>query len=150
MPSDDKTRNRFGSTWTTFGIGFNSVSARAQPQGQFLLDIDIYSRSRSGNRALVAPIGLQYRRALMGGGSGSDLAGRSAFVPYVGASANLVIVSLRVPSENIDSTRLTAGAGVALGATVGEMGYAEARYLFNGRTLGYDTSGFNVSVGLRF
>jgi hypothetical protein len=154
LPTDDKTRTRFGSTWVTFGIGFGSVLSRAQSQGQFLLDLDVYARSRSGNRAVVVPIGVQYRRSLLGGGGGSggggDLAGRSSFVPYVGASANLVVVSLRVPDEDIDSTRVTAGAGVALGAMVGEAGYAEARYLFIGRTLGYDTSGFTVSVGLRF
>jgi hypothetical protein len=152
LPTDDKTRARFGSTWVTFGIGFGSVLSRAQSQGQFLLDLDVYTRSRSGNRAVIVPIGVQYRRSLIGGGGGSggDLADRSSFVPYVGASANLVVVSLRVPDEDIDSTRVTAGAGVALGAMVGEAGYAEARYLFTGRTLGYDTSGFTVSVGLRF
>jgi hypothetical protein len=152
LPTDDKTRARFGSTWVTFGIGFGSVLSRAQSEGQFLLDLDVYTRSRSGNRAVIVPIGVQYRRSLIGGvgGSGGDLAGKSSFVPYVGASANLVVVDLRVPDEDIDSTRVTAGAGLALGAMVGEAGYAEARYLLTGRTLGYDTSGFTVSVGLRF
>nr|CAA9236517.1 hypothetical protein AVDCRST_MAG63-1222 [uncultured Armatimonadetes bacterium] len=140
LPTDSKTRDRFGDTWFTFGIGLGPIP-EPQQRGIFGIDLNVLYRKRGDNRALVIPLGVSYRRSLSVGPT----------APYVGASLNLVFADLKSEEDDVDSgLRTTAGASVFLGTTFSENGYVEARYMGISKIRGFDLSGLNLRAGLRF
>jgi hypothetical protein len=141
IPTSSKTINRFGGAWYAVGIGIGSVEA-ASSHGSWGLDLNIVSRYGSNSHIFVAPLGVQYTKALTNSGSS---------VPYVGASADLVFVDIRSPQDNVHSGfNETAGGSAFIGSTLGTHAYVEARYLLNGNVKGFDTSGVNLTAGARF
>ncbi len=139
LPSDKKTRDVFGDSWTSFGVGLGKVTS-AEDQRPLGFDVYVLYKSRNGNRALLIPIGLQYRRPLN--------KGRTA--AYAGVSADLIPGEIRVPAENRRGFKVTAGASAFIGTTIGTDAYVEARYLVAGSLNSYNVSGLNLSAGIRF
>jgi hypothetical protein len=146
FPSSGKTRNRFGSSWLNFGIGVGSVR-RATSRGRFAVDFSLFSRQGDDdNRAFFAPIGVEYRRALLSRSTETD-----KLIPYAGASANVVFADIRSDQDNVHSGfRTTVGGSIFVGTTVGESGFIQAKYLGIGKIKGFDLSGMSLTAGVRF
>ncbi len=143
LPTSSKTRNRFGSSWFSVGIGIGSVQP-AQTSGGFGFDATLISHESGNSHAYIVPIGVQYRKAL---------SADSNSVPYVGIGADLILADLRSPvaSDDVHSgLRTTGGAAAILGTTINRNGYVEARYEFISSIKGFDLSGINLSAGIRF
>lgn len=142
LPTNSKTKDRFGSSWETFGIGIGSVSV-ATLKGQTTFDLSIIrNRNRNDNNALIIPVGLSYRRAL------ND---NPSVTPYIGLSANLYAATLRSDQDDVHSGFRGGGGGSAfVGTTFGESGQVEARYHAISKIKGFDLSGLNLSAGYRF
>jgi len=139
LPTDKKTRDVFGDSWVSFGLGLGKITS-AEDQRPLGLDVYILYKKSGDNRAFLIPIGLQYRRPLN--------KGRTA--AYAGVSADLIPGEIRVPAENRRGFKVTAGASAFIGTTVGTDAYVEARYLVAGSLNSYNVSGLNLSAGFRF
>ncbi len=139
LPTDNKTRDTFGGSWLSFGLGLGGITS-AQDQRPLGFNLYILYKKSGDNRAIIVPVGLQYRRPLN--------KGRTA--AYAGVSADLLPGEIRVPSENRRGVKVTAGASAFIGTTVGDDAYVEARYLAAGSLNGYNVSGLKLSAGLRF
>lgn len=142
FPTSGKTADRFGSEWWALGIGIGSLQD-ATEHGNFSLDLTVVSRYGSDSHIFVAPVGLQYIKAI-GPTTNSS-------VPYAGLSGDLVFVDIRSLPDNVHSGfHETGGASAFVGTTLGKKAYIEARYLWNGSVEGFDTSGLNLTAGARF
>lgn len=142
IPANAKTRDRFGASWTDLGPGFGAVR-QAGPRGRLEIDVSVFRESRGNRRAFFAPVGVGYRRDLAAGGG--------AFIPYAGASVNLVLADLRSDADGVRSgLRAGGGGSLFVGSTLGRNAYAEARYLAVSRIKGFDLSGTSLSLGVRF
>lgn len=139
LPTDNKTRDTFGGSWLSFGLGLGGITS-AQDQRPLSFNLYILYKKSGDNRAIIVPVGLQYRRPLN--------KGRTA--AYAGVSADLIPGEIRVPSENRRGFKVTAGASAFIGTTIGDDAYVEARYLAAGSLNGYNVSGLNLSAGFRF
>jgi len=141
LPTSSKTRDQFGSTWLTLGLGLGSIG-RITPKGQTSFDLQILYQSRNGNHAFLAPIGVGYRTAIRQSGANTV---------YVGATGDLYLADLRSGAYNVHSgLRTGVGGSVLTGINFGESGFAEARYLFVSRIKSFDLSGLNLTAGYRF
>lgn len=140
LPTDSRTRDRFGDSWVSFGIGIGPIRP-AEIGGRVGVDLNILYKSRGDNRALLIPFGLSYRRALSEG----------AASPYAGASVNAVFANVRSVPDNVPSGFRTGfGGSVFLGTTLRENAFVEARYLAVSRIRSFDLSGLNLTAGYRF
>lgn len=147
LPTSSKTRDRFGDSWVSFGIGLGRISRAAENgRPRPVLGLSVLTKSRGDNRAIIVPLGLEYRVPL------TRATSESATVPYVGVSGDLVFADLRVRevNENISGLRVTGGASAYVGTTFSDSAYIEARYRLIARTRGYDLSGLNLTAGFRF
>lgn len=146
VPSDAKTRNRFGSVWTGVGLGIGKV-VMPSGGGSFGLDIGLSGESSGSNYAYIAPVGVSYRRAF----NAADVKSGQTFIPYFGFSADLVGVDLRSPQDNVHpNIQLTGGGSASIGTTIGKRGFVEARYTEIARVEGFDLSGLGLTAGIRF
>ena len=145
IPTASKTRNRFGSVWTSVGLGIGKIDKPGT--GRFGLDIGLTGVTNGSNYAYILPVGVSYRRALFS----SDLTNGQAFIPYFGVSADVVGVDLNSPKDNVHSDVEVAGGGsLSLGTTIGRRAFAEARYAEISEVKGFDLSGLGLTVGIRF
>ena len=141
LPTSSKSRDQFGSSWLTIGLGLGDIG-RITPQGQTSFDLQVLYQSKNGNHAFLAPIGIGYRVAVSRSGPNTA---------YVGATADLLLADLRSGDYNVHSGLRTGFGGSALaGVNFGDSGYLEARYLAVSRIKGFDLSGLNVTAGYRF
>ncbi len=141
IPTDGRTRSRFGNSWSNIGFGIGNVSNIHQNR-RLALDINFISNSNGDSRVFLAPIGLAYS---------VDLGKARSTTTYAGISANLVIASLRSDIDNLPSrTNAAAGASFFLGNRFGESGFIEARYNAFGKIRTFDLSGVNLRAGYRF
>lgn len=140
-PTSSHARDRFGNSWFSAGIGIGNIQ-KATEKGRIGFFLTTIYRKKGDNHAFLAPVGIEYRRALA---RGTDT------VPYVGLSGDLDLVDLRSPVDNVHSGLRTSGGGsVFIGTTFSEQGFLEARYIAAGKVKGFDLSGFNLTAGVRF
>lgn len=146
FPTDSKTRNRFGSVWTSVGLGIGSADAPPSA-GRFTLDVSFTSETNGNNYAYVVPVGVAYRRAF----SAASAESGQFFVQYYGVSLDAVGVDLRSQQDNVHpGVELTGGGSLTLGTTVGKSAFVEARYSEIAKVEGFDLSGLGLTVGVRF
>ncbi len=146
VPSNGKTRRRFGKTWTIIGLALGRPDSPSAA-GRFGADFDVTQNSSGNHHAFVAPLGIHYRRAF----SADDVTRKRPLIPYYGGAVDFVVLDLRSPEDNVHSRfRLGYGGSAVVGTTVGASGFAEAKYLAIGRVRGFDLSGASVTVGVRF
>ena len=146
VPSDGKTRSRFGNSWGNIGIGIGRPD-KPSGTGRIGLDFGVINKSSGDHHAFIAPLGVYYRRAFSAG----DVTERHTVIPYYGVSADLVGVDLRSPQDNVHSgLRFTAGGSAVVGMTIGASGFAEAKYLAIGKVKSFNLSGASFTVGVRF
>lgn len=160
-PTSRIARDRFGGSWTNIGIGLGAITG-PKSKGEFNFDVNFIS-SRSKDKgfgtaeAVLAPVGIVYRR-----GAGDGRKNR----PYYGASGNVLFANIRsnvnatnqvgAPGDNVNRGWRTAfGGSLFGGVTFGQRFYVEGRYYqFNklnvGGNLGkLDLSGMNIALGWR-
>ena len=78
LPSSSKTRDRFGYSWLSIGLGLGAINP-VSTKGNLALDLNLLYHGRDGNHAFFAPLGVGYRVALAPG---------TSTVPYAGLSAD--------------------------------------------------------------
>lgn len=166
LPAAAKTKALFGDKWTSFGPGIGSVAGPTH--GGFRTDFDVLMASRNGNRAMIIPIGVEYRLPIFGGiipipsgpPSGveappSEMQGKppiwALVSPYLSFGASAYATQLKVDSLGIASKwRGSSGFTGAVGLSVGERAFAELRYRTASKVHGLDIAGGQLRLGLRF
>jgi hypothetical protein len=142
LPVSARARSAFGSSLVNIGLGGGSrrgISGRESLRPDFSL---INGRT-SDSRILLAPIGLAYQRTL------SD---SENFHPYAGFSANFYLADIRSSRAGFavgSGIRSTVGGTVFLGAHY-QRAFLQARYCQMGNLSGFNLSGLNLNVGVRF
>ena len=145
IPTSDRTRAAFGSTWVNYGLGFRPIGL-ASKKGLLGFDLNIISTRGSGRRAFLAPVSLIYKRAIGGGNRPGE-----GVTPYIGAAAGVLIADLRSDNFGVSSGfRSGFGGSAILGITYQTRAYVEARYQLYSKIKGYDLSGLNIATGIRF
>lgn len=141
IPSHGKFRNRFGGT--RFGIGPALGALRqCDVRGRFGYDFKLYYQKSGDNYAVWAPVGIEYRRALLD---------NQKVRPYAGTSIDFVPNLLRSDPDNVRGRlRAAYGGSVFLGCMFGPRRYIEARYTEVSRVQGFDMSGLSLGAGIRF
>jgi hypothetical protein len=142
IPTDGKTRNRFGSDWLSLGLGFGPITA-ITTKGQLGFDLNLQYQQHSGNHILLIPLGIGYRVAL------TDTPGAKT-VPYVGVTADAYVIDLKSNQDNVSGTHVTGGGAALIGVNFGDSANIEARYQFVSSSQGFDLSGLNLTAGYRF
>ena len=143
LPTDSKTRDRFGSSWVSLGLGFGPFDV-IKAQGQLGLDLNLLYQKHDDNHAFLLPVGLGYRIALT-----KDAQARA--IPYAGVTGDLVFADVRSVADNVHSGfRTGAGASALLGINIGTNTNLEARYQFISRIKSFDFSGLSLTAGYRF
>ena len=146
VPSDGKTRRRFGKTWSNIGIGIGRPDTPSGT-GRIGLDFGVTNKSSGDHHAFIGALGVYYRRAF----SADDVTQGRTFIPYYGISADLAGVDLRSPEDNVHSgLRFTVGGSAVAGTTIGASGFAEIKYLAISQVKGFDLSGTSFTAGIRF
>jgi hypothetical protein len=141
-PASRLVRDRFGGSWTNIGLGVGDVAA-PKAKGELNFDLNLISSRSREAEALLAPIGIVYRRGT------SD---SKNVRPYFGASANLLVTNFRSNYilDNIPSGfRTSAGGSLFGGVSMGNRFYVEGRYYSFGKIRNFDFSGMNIAVGWR-
>lgn len=141
-PASRLVRDRFGGSWTNIGLGLGDVAAPKE-KGELQIDFNLISSRAKEAEALLAPIGLVYRR---GTAEGKNVR------PYFGASANLLVTNFR-SDYLIDKIpagfRTGAGGSVFGGLAMGNRFYVEGRYYAFSKVRNFDFSGLNIAIGWR-
>lgn len=163
LPAAAKTKALFGDKWISFGPGIGSVAAPTK--GGFRADFDILMARKNGNRAMIIPIGVEYRLPVFGGiipipsgpppGVAMSGGGKppiwALVSPYLSVGASAYATQLKVDSLGLDSKwRGSSGFSGAIGLSVGERAFAELRYRTASKVEGIDIAGGQFRLGLRF
>ena len=143
FPTDGKAQDAFGSTIFNYGIGLGAVG-RVSEKGALGVDFRIITGRGSDGRMFLAPLGVQYARAI------GDPA-KQTNLPYYGVSENLFITHLDSDKYDVNGKlRFAGGGSVFLGVTFAEKGYIQARYYGVSKVAGFNLSGFSIATGYRF
>ena len=141
LPTDGKTRDRFGSSWLSIGLGLGSINP-VSTKGNLALDLNLLYHGRDGNHAFFAPLGVGYRVAVSPSGS---------LTPYVGISGDVNFTSITSNPDNIHNKfQVGVGASEFVGVNFGDSAFLEARYYEFSRVSGFDLSGLSLAAGYRF
>ncbi|HEY3298614.1 MAG TPA: hypothetical protein VGK34_08170 [Armatimonadota bacterium] len=141
FPTSSKTKDTFGSTWPSVGFVIaGAVNDRIYDKLEF--HVDGILRSHHSNHAYLFPAGIVYT---------TRAKKMKALSPFVGASADVYFVNLRVPEENLDSSwKTTVGGSVFAGVDINRNLSIKAAYLAAPKVRGYDVSGFNLTATFGF
>lgn len=143
LPTDSKTRDRFGSSWISLGLGFGPFDV-IKAQGQLGFDLNLQYQKHDDNHVFLLPVGLGYRIALT-----KDAEARA--IPYAGVTGDLVFADVRSVADDVHSGfRTGAGASALIGINFGTNTNLEARYQFISRIKSFDFSGLSLTAGYRF
>ncbi len=143
LPTNSKTRDRFGSSWVSLGLGFGPFDV-IKAQGQLGFDLNLQYQKHNDNHVFLLPVGLGYRIALT-----KDTEARA--IPYAGITGDLVFADVRSVADNVHSGfRTGAGASALIGVNIGTNTNLEARYQFISRIKSFDFSGLSLTAGYRF
>ena len=112
LPSDSKTRDRFGSSWFSLGLGLGPVSGVTN-RGAIGFDINLLYQKHDDNHALIVPIGVGYRVALVNTTNADGTKVKT--VPYAGLTADYYLVNFKSNPENVNGTFGAGGGSAILG-----------------------------------
>ncbi|HEX8464087.1 MAG TPA: outer membrane beta-barrel protein [Abditibacterium sp.] len=144
FPSSARTKRVFGSTFSSFGPGFGDVRV---PKRKLYSDLDLLRQRDDGNRAFVVFAG---GKLLFPLGKAPGAGTRFGFAPYGGFGLNLTYANIDAPAANVDDGGFGVGASAILGASLGRTFFGEARYRATSSTAGFNFSGAQVVLGVRF
>jgi hypothetical protein len=141
---DSRTKNRFGGTKWSIGLGFTPIG-RPTSKGQLSPDFRLMSFKRGNNKALWAPIGAKYTKSLVAEPE------TARYVPYAGAALGVVPARIKAPDDGVDENfKVGFGGSVFVGSLIGPKAYVELRLFGTTRIAGYNFSGVGLGGGFRF
>jgi hypothetical protein len=140
FPTSSKTSKTYGQTWTSIGLGLGSA-VQANTRGSLSPYFDILYNAHDSNTALLVPLGISYRKALV-----SD-----STAPYYGLQAYALGVDQDAPKYNVHyGLSIGAGARAAIGLQFSNYAFIEAAYMEDSTVKSFDFSGTQIVVGIRF
>lgn len=141
MPVNDKTKDRFGNSWTNIGfVAGMGIGDRMYDKLEF--HIDGIMRKSGDNHAYMFPAGIIYttRPAKM-----------KSFSPYLGASADVYFIDVKSEEDNIDSSwRTSLGGSLFAGLDVSDHVSIRASYMAIPKVESFNLSGFNLMATVGF
>ncbi|BDI28139.1 hypothetical protein CCAX7_001900 [Capsulimonas corticalis] len=141
LPTNSHTKDRFGSSWSSIGLGIGGVGQSAA-HSIWAPELNVIYQSKGDNNVLIVPIGVTYR-------THSDASGGAT--PYTGASAGLLVVNLKSKDDNVPSgTSGGAYGSIYAGVSLKENYFVEARYYATSKVRTFDLSGASLTAGIRF
>ena len=147
LPTASKTRDRFSSDWFSLGLGLGPVSGVTN-RGGIGFDINLLYQKHDGNRALIVPLGVGYRIALVNTTNADGTKVKT--VPYAGVTADYYLINFKSIPENINGTYGAGGGSALIGVNFSDSANIEARYQFTSKARDFDFSGLNLTAGYRF
>jgi len=136
-PSNSKTQNRFGSSWTSLGLAVAYKSKHMDPR-KIELRLDGMAENSKYTSAYIFPIGM---------GVNTILSTSKTATTYAGVTGNVYIAKLESVLDGVDTGwKLKPGASALIGANIGSRVNVQASYYFVPKLGGFDLSGFNVSA----
>jgi hypothetical protein len=72
------------------------------------------------------------------------------FLPYAGVSLGGAYANLRSQADRINGSGFAPSGSLYVGTSIGLRSFLEARWRSVGKVQGFDLSGLDLSVGLRF
>ncbi|MDQ2686358.1 MAG: hypothetical protein M3Y28_00660 [Armatimonadota bacterium] len=143
LPTNSRTRDRFGDAWLSVGLGLGSIHG-VSSKGQLGFDLSLNYQQHNDNRVFLMPLGIGYRVALT-----QDPEAKS--IPYAGVTGDVYLADVRSVPDNVHSgLRAGGGGSVLLGVNFGQTGNLEARYQFVSKIQTFDFSGLSLRAGYRF
>ncbi len=140
FPSDSKTTNRFGDSWTSLGFALAYQSENMDPR-KIELRLDGMAQNSNTTSAYIFPIGM---------GINTILSSSKTATTYAGITANAYIAKLESVPDNVDTGwKIKPGASALIGANIGSKFNVQASYYFVPKLGGFDLSGLNVSAHIR-
>ncbi|MCC7103489.1 MAG: hypothetical protein IT206_10475 [Fimbriimonadaceae bacterium] len=137
-PSSSLVRDLFGSSWVSYGI--SPASAESSVGGKIAYDLQIFARSRGGNRMfLISPS--------VGWSQGFAKNSRGA-VPYLAARIGPAYTDFRIFGDT--ERGLIMNTNFEAGVTVGERLRVFGRYDAFTKRGGVDFSGFSFGASWLF
>ena len=150
VPTSALTRSRFGGNWQTFSPGLGTVLPSLKPTR--LPDFSLATRRRSvggfNNKAFLVLLGIQQQWPLFT--LSEDATRLPTFLPYAGVGAGATYANLRSGADNVNGSAFGASASAYVGTSIGLNAFIEARYRLLSPIKGFNLSGTQVSIGLRF
>jgi hypothetical protein len=142
LPMNSKVKDLFGSSWNSVGIGV-SLKGRETDFDKVKFNYHMLSRNSNGNKILMIPLGFQFKHRL----TDED----AFFSPYVGLGTSLYLARIKSIPDGIN-TRLTTAGGASLlfGADIGPNLSVDAAYHAVSQIKGFDFSGLQAGVRVRF
>ncbi len=144
FPTSSKTRDVFGSNFTSIGLGLGSTQVYRR---RITPDFDLLRQKRGDNRATVVFAGAKITAPL---GRAQLSERRASFAPYGGFGLNLTYADIKAPSVGIDETGFGVGASAILGASFGGRFFTEGRYRLSSSAADFNFSGAQAVIGVRF
>jgi hypothetical protein len=135
-PSSATARDIYGSPWT--GLSIAPFTRHRSDQWRPTFDVTFYHHDHLGEVRLI-PVTFGVQRAF--GGSGTA-------IPYVAVRAGPYYGWVKSPLGERDS-RIGLGANAAIGVTIKQRFFVEARYDYFGRISGSRFDGLSLTTGVR-
>ena len=153
LPTSAAVRSRFGESWLSFSPGFGPVLPPPVPRLSSDFNLATQRKTLGGfqNRAFMASLAAQYQWPLfqlyVTEGEPFKL---PTFLPYVGVSLGGAYANLRSQADRINGSGFAPSGSLYVGTSIGLRSFLEARWRSVGKVQGFDLSGLDLSVGLRF
>lgn len=144
FPSNSKTKDVFGSRFTSIGPGFGETGVSKR---KIYPDLDFLREKRGDDRATVIFAGA---KVLIPIGRPIVSEGTTGFAPYSGAGVNLTYANIDAPSVGVEDKGFGVGASVILGASFGGRFFTEGRYRLSTSAADFNFSGTQLVIGARF
>jgi hypothetical protein len=143
FPSSSKTKQAFGSRFTSFGPGLGTKQIfrrRVSP------DLDFMREDKNGNDSTVVFAGAKVLMPF-GGDVAPDTIG---CVPYYGFGVNLTYADIDAPTFGVNDSGFGVGASAIVGASFGPHFFVEGRYRAMTSAADFNFSGAQIGAGIRF
>lgn len=165
----EKTRSRFGSTIFSIGPGIGDETPSLK--GEFGSDFSITSAKNRQNgfesKLFLVSVGPEYKRVYIppqvkramaaarsatatGAPPEMGTQGPPPFLPYYGASANILYARIKSPLDGVDGSGLGAGGSVFVGLSIRSRAFIETRLRATTPIKNFNFSSVGLSLGLRF
>lgn len=148
MPTDGKTKDAFGKTWSGFGVAINTAAFGWEKPGFEVAGVVLtpfigyYHADRRDNDAHIIPVGLETRWTLADNGS---------FQPYAGLGLSVSAVKFDDHDAGVKTGwKAAAGGRFVLGADIGRWLNIQAAYNLMDDVENYDFSGFSIGAKISF
>jgi hypothetical protein len=153
VPASPTVRARFGENWLSFSPGIGPVLPMPIPalSPDFSLATQRRTVGSFNNRAFMAILGAQYQWPLFTLYAEEGKPFRlPTYLPYAGVSLGGLYANLRSEADSVNSSGFAPAGSVYIGTSIGRSSFFEARWRAVGKVHGFNLSGLDLGVGLRF